>query len=140
MGTPLLSESALIQEGDELLPEDDVKFLKRKGYSYRAQREASSVLLVILGFVLPDAYTPSICDLLIVLPAGYPGGNPDMFWTTPGISLVRGGGPLTADHIQAFLGRSWQRWSRHYQTTWRSGIDGLETYMGAVRSELMRGL
>jgi hypothetical protein len=39
------------------------------------------------------------------------------------------------------VGRSWQRWSRHFAAgQWQSGIDGLESFLALVRRELERSV
>jgi hypothetical protein len=43
--------------------------------------------------------------------------------------------------IDKHLGRSWQRWSRHFVAgQWKSGIDGLESFMALVRRELEKSV
>src|SRR4051812_48892405 len=96
------------------LLEDDEDFLKAKGYSYEATAENSVVNLVIKNFPLPSAYEPNTVDLLIRLPAGYPQGNPDMFWTDPHVRRKNGVDPQAASVEETYLGRRWQRWSRHW--------------------------
>jgi len=37
---------------------------------------------------------------------------------------------------EQYLGRSWQRWSRHFAAgQWQSGVDGLESYIALMRAE-----
>jgi hypothetical protein len=74
------------------------------------------------------------------LPAGYPNAHPDMFWTFPDVKLANGSWPKSSEHHYAYDGRNWQRWSRHYQGKWRAGIDGLRSYLAAVRTEIAKGI
>jgi len=75
-------------------------------------------------------------DFLIQLPKGYPDVRPDMFYVTPWLKLVSGGGyPKAADVPLQFLGRNWQRWSRH-QDQWRPGIDGIWTMLRRIDAAL----
>lgn len=123
-----------------MLLEDDEQFLQEKGYAYTAALENSVVHVVISGFPLPEAYTPTSADLLIRLPPGYPQGNPDMFWTRPVVALANGSVPVGAGAHETHLGQSWQRWSRHWGHAWRAGVDTLRTFIAAVQAELKRGV
>jgi hypothetical protein len=124
----------------ELLPELDREFLEEKEYVFEAIQRGGEIHLIISGFQLPASYAPSRCDLLIILPAGYPNSNPDMFWTYPTVKLANGAWPIQAQHHQVHGDRNWQRWSRHFQLAWRSGVDGLRPYLAAVRKELAKGI
>jgi len=70
---------------------------------------------------------------------GYPDVAPDMWWFDPPVRR-RDGQPIPATEvIERYLGRSWQRWSRHFAAgQWRSGVDGLESFLALVRKELER--
>ena len=123
-----------------MLPEIDVEFLREKGFVFETIREGGFVNLVIRDCPLPPVYKPSVVDLLIRLPAGYPNVNPDMFWTRPTVSLVNGGAPPLAANVQeTYNGVPWQRWSRHING-WRLGIDGLRSFWASTRRELDKGL
>src|SRR6266542_4356705 len=122
------------------LLEADEEFLKRKGYLHEVTLENSVTNLVIKDFPLPLAYSPSAADLLIRLPAGYPQGNPVMFWTFPHVRRVGGGDPQAASVEETYLGRKWQRWSRHWNSPWRPGSDGLHTFIAATICELDKGI
>lgn len=122
------------------LLEDDRKYLEASGFEFEAIDQPGETCLVIKGFKLPEHYTPGTVEMLIKLPMAFPNSNPDMFWTNPTVTLAKGGTPLRADVYETYLGRSWQRWSRHWSAPWRPGVDGLNTYLASIRSELMRGL
>lgn len=124
--------------GNHLLPEDDAQFLRAKALKYEVRQNSGELLLLILEYPLPGSYTPGSCTLLLKLPPGYPNTNPDMFWTTPGVTLVNGAVPAAAEVIEVYEGTKWQRWSRHAQQ-WRPGVDNLQTKLRTVRSELERG-
>src|SRR5580765_6653797 len=109
----------MIQEGDDLLPDGDVEYLKSKAFQYRAVQDGGVVALTILEFELPSLYAPAKCELMVRLPSSYPNANPDMFWTIPTITRANGGSPQAADVFEVYLSRRWQRWSRHFQGTWR---------------------
>jgi hypothetical protein len=57
-----------------------------------------------------------------------------------GVNDTPGGGmPQACEARETYLGRNWQRWSRHWQVEWRAGVDNLETYIGAILHELNKG-
>ena len=132
---------------EELLPEEDVQFLRVK-YPEAKVYEAGSELHVLLpSFPFPSGYTPRVADLLLRLQPGYPDAKPDMFWTMPDVKLVSGAWPTASEHHEvpgAGAGSevytvAWQRWSRHTSDMpWRPGIDGLRHYVAAIKNELSR--
>ena len=121
-----------------VLPAEDVAYLERRGYRYKAELENGFVCLIIYGYVLPCGYTSSTVDLLLRLAAGWPDAKPDMFWMDPAVGYAKGGGPGQAQVRETYLGRSWQRFSRHLPDgLWRTG-DGLETWMTQIAETLRR--
>lgn len=123
-------------DGDpqELLPEIDREFLLEKGYAFDVAQAGAEMHVILRDFSFPPAYTPQTADLLIILPAGYPNANPDMFWTFPDVKRAAGGWPTTGDAHHVYGDRNWQRWSRHFQGTWRTGVDNLRTYSGCRKN------
>jgi len=88
---------------------------------------------------LPPGLNVTTADLLIRLQPGYPDLPPDMWWFSPALSLASGGVIQATQVTENHLGRTWQRWSRHFQPgQWRSGIDGLESYVALIDRELAR--
>jgi hypothetical protein len=128
-----------------MLPEVDEAYLKDGGFNYTltelTQAQNVETLLVIVDYELPASYSPRHVDLLIRLLPGYPKTPPDMFWTTPGVTLTsNGAAPQAAEPLEEYAGRKWQRWSRHFDATkWRQMVDGVETYLRAIKTELARG-
>jgi len=62
-----------------------------------------------------------------------------MWWFSPSIKLADGRVAPATEATERHIGRDWQRWSRHFQAgQWRSGIDGLESYLALIRHELAR--
>jgi hypothetical protein len=97
--------------------------------------------VVLRGYVLPTGYNQSRSDLLLRLSPGYPDVPPDMWWFDPPVRLADGRAVQATDSIEHHLGRSWQRWSRHFSAgQWRSGIDCLESFLALIRKELERCL
>jgi hypothetical protein len=130
----------LTEEIEDLLPEGDREFLISKGYDFKAKRVGADIHVVIANFPFPKAYAPSTANLLVILPAGYPNANLDMFRTVPDVKLVNGGWPKNADNRETHDGVSWQRWSRHFQSAWRQGIDNIRTFIASVKHELEKGI
>jgi hypothetical protein len=122
-----------------VLPEEDIEFLTSKGYDYTVTPEGGELTVVIANFPFPSAYTPRTAEMLIRLVPGYPNSKPDMFWTIPDVKLTSGAYPDRAEHKENYLGRTWQRWSRHWGSEWQPGVDGLQTFIGAIVHELNRG-
>lgn len=129
-----------VAEEVDLLPELDREFLAEKEYSYTAAKVGGEVHVIIREFHFPAAYALRKADVLIILPAGYPDAHPDMFWTYPDVRRANGNWPINSDQHQVYGDRNWQRWSRHYQGQWRAGIDGLRSYLAAVRTEIAKGV
>jgi hypothetical protein len=121
-----------------MLPEIDHQFLAEKGIEFEIQQSGGDTYVLIKNFKLPEAYSPTLCTLLLKLPPGYPASNPDMFWTTPGVRLKTGNYPIAADVHEIYVGIQWQRWSRH-SNTWRSGVDNLKSKLRSVQTELCKG-
>lgn len=130
----------LVEDVEDLVPEIDRDFLVEKGYKFSARRVGADVHVVIENFPFPAAYTPRVANLLIILPAGYPNANLDMFRTIPDVMLASGGWPKNADNRETYEAVSWQRWSRHFNSAWRQGIDNLRTFAASIKHELDKGL
>ncbi len=121
------------------LPANDQAYLDERGGGYRVVLEANVTCIVLESFRLPAGYDRPQADLLLRLQPGYPDVPPDMWWFDPPVRFGDGGAPPATESMEPYLGRTWQRWSRHLSAgQWRSGIDCLETFIALVRSELRR--
>ncbi len=121
----------------DLLADNELEYLRSKGLDFEAQLEGSMISLVIKGYTLPVGYHPSEVDLLLRLPLQFPQVPPDMFWTDPVVSYANGGTPSQTQVRESHVGRSWQRWSRHFgRSRWRPGTDDLRSYLRLIRSTL----
>jgi Prokaryotic E2 family E len=121
------------------LPQSDLTHLAQRGCEYSVTAEANMICVVLRGYALPAGYNQSRSDLLLRLSPGYPDVPPDMWWFDPPVKLADGRSIQATDSIENHLGRSWQRWSRHFSSgQWRSGIDCLESFLALVRKELER--
>jgi len=97
--------------------------------------EDGSVLnLVFKDYPIPPGYNCSTADLLIRIPLAYPDAGPDMFWTSPTLTLVNGTAPKNGDLLETYIGHQWRRFSWH--TIWKPTIDNLHGYMHFVRRRL----
>jgi hypothetical protein len=130
----------LVEDVEDLVPEVDREFLLAKGYKFKAKRVGADVHIIIEDFSLPAAYAPRAANMLIVLPAGYPNANLDMFRTIPDVRLTSGAWPKNADARETHDGVSWQRWSRHFNSAWRQGVDNLKTFIASIKHELEKGI
>jgi hypothetical protein len=121
-----------------MLPADDVSFLNRHLFQWAVQPESGFVCIVIRGYALPPGFDVATSDLLVRLPLGFPDAVPDMWWFDPPLRIARTGAmPPASEVIETHLGRSWQRWSRHFPTgAWRPGRSGLESFFALIRKEL----
>lgn len=123
------------------LPEFDREYLEAKGYQFQGVTDSNMNGLIIKDYELPkEKYNHEKSDLLILLPQGYPDTRPDMWYFYPEILLAPSNHPARQTQARLiFEGKSWQRWSRHYPATeWRSGIDGIHTYLKKVDEALRK--
>lgn len=119
------------------LPEPDIAFLERAGIPHRVFEEGGMLNVELLEFPLPDGLNAGRANVLFRLSPSYPDTPPDMWWVIPHLTPVGGGQIPATEVIETIDGRSWQRWSRHLDPSlWRSGIDGLESYVRLLRNEL----
>lgn len=124
-----------------MLPSNDSNYLAdhANNGSHTLASEGNMMCLVFHDFPLPAGFDREKSDLLLRFPSGYPDVPLDMWWFDPPIRRVDGRTIPATEVIEHYLDRSWQRWSRHLPTgQWRSGIDGLESYLALLRRELER--
>lgn len=122
-----------------MLPSDDRECLEARQVQYSEVIEDGMTCLVLHDFPLPDGLRPGRSDLLLRLAPGYPDVAPDMWWFDPPI-LRPDGQPIPQTEVtEHYLGRTWQRWSRHFNAgQWLSGVDSLESFLALVSRELAR--
>lgn len=121
------------------LPEFDRAYLFMKEYHFEEKIETSKNGLIIRNWVLPSGkFNLSTADLLILIPNGYPDIKPDMWYFYPDLLLSQTNKlPRQTQARIIFEGKSWQRWSRHFSANeWRSGIDGIHTYIKKIQIAL----
>lgn len=121
------------------LPLNDQAYLEARGLTFETTSESNMTCVLLRGYPLPEGYDRSRSDLLLRLSPGYPDVPPDMWWFDPPVKLSNGRVVQATECIEQHLGRSWQRWSRHFnQRQWRSGVDCLESFLALIRKELER--
>ncbi|MHB1214223.1 MAG: multiubiquitin domain-containing protein [Thiobacillus sp.] len=124
-------------EGLMGLPEADQRYLDSHGITAEMISDGPHTGVVLKQMLVPaEKFNHLATDLLVILPPGYPDIAPDMFFCDPWLTLVSAGRyPTCADRPHEFLGRNWQRWSRH-NSSWRPGIDGLHTMIKRIEHAL----
>lgn len=124
-----------------MLPSHDEEYLAEKGLVFEYHSEGK-LLLVIRDYPLPVGYVPEKTDLLIEIPPGYPGVRLDMFYVDPPVVYASGEKPPATEATASFIGRTWQRFSRHLtdQSPWRPGVDGLSSFMALIRHDLEKAV
>jgi hypothetical protein len=123
----------------KFLPEADRDYLLDKSWHFREVLDGTHKGIVLVDFPLPSGkYNYEKVDILIIFPSGYPDSAPDMFYVFPPLLLMPINRPArAADATFQFEGRSWQRWSRHFdRQEWRAGIDSLRSYLKKVENAL----
>ncbi len=121
------------------LPAVDTGYLTERAGQHAVRTESGMICVVLPQFPLPPGFDQTHSDLLLRLSAGYPDVPPDMWWFDPPVKMANGGTIPATEVREAHLGRTWQRWSRHFIAgQWRSGVDCLETFLGLIQRELRR--
>jgi hypothetical protein len=123
-----------------MLPANDITYLRASFPQYSVVSEGGMVCAIISDFTLPLGLSVGSADLLLRLSPGYPDVPPDMWWFSPAVRRQDGSTIQATELTEHYLGRQWQRWSRHLTAgQWRSGVDSLESYLALVRRELNAG-
>jgi len=124
-----------------VLPSNDTKYLAERAVNHSITTEANMTCVVVRDYSLPRGFDRPHSDLLLRFNAGYPDVAPDMWWFDPPLRRVDGQQIPATEVIERHLGRSWQRWSRHLVAgQWRSGVDGVKSFLAMVRRELERSV
>ena len=123
------------------LPEQDMAYLIERDIPYEIVAESGMTCVVFQGWSLPKGFDRLTSDLLIRLSPGYPDIQPDMWWFSPPVLRADGQNLPNTNVTEQYLGRSWQRWSRHFSGgQWNPGIDGLGSYLALIRQDMERGI
>jgi Prokaryotic E2 family E len=121
------------------LPAIDTGYLRDRVFQHSVIVDGGMICVVMRGFPLPNGFNRGTSDLLLRLSPGYPDVAPDMWWFDPPVALANGKIIPATEVRESYLGRTWQRWSRHFAAgQWRSGVDTLETFLALIHRELRR--
>jgi hypothetical protein len=122
-----------------LIPERDAAFLRERGFDWEVLPDPGGAAYVIVrGFdVGVGGFTPAATNLMVRIPPQYPMTPLDMWYCDPPIRLSATGQFAQASEVmEAHLGRSWQRFSRHLNGGWRAGVDNLRSFFALIQREL----
>lgn len=120
-----------------MLPPNDQDHLTERAPGHSVQAEGGMICVLLPDFPLGAGFDRSSADLLLRLSPGYPDVPPDMWWFNPPVRRLDGAEIAATQVVETYLGRVWQRWSRHLQPgQWRSGVDSLRSYLALVCKEL----
>jgi hypothetical protein len=118
-----------------LLPEDS-QYLTDRGITFEVHEEAGMTCLLLPSWPLPEGLSAETADVLLRLSPGYPDIPPDMWWANPPLRRADGGEIPATQVTEQHLGRSWQRWSRHFNAgQWQPGIDRLSGFLALMANE-----
>jgi len=121
------------------LPAADSQYLADRDLTHEVALESGAICVLLSDWPLPAGYTPGARDLLLRLSPAYPDAGPDMWWFSPAVIRVDGRVIPGTESQEYHLGRTWQRWSRHFNAgQWLASVDGLESYLALVAKELRR--
>lgn len=121
------------------LPARDVKFLNERGLDWQLLPDPQgAVCLVVKGFdVAGGGFAPATTELMIRIPQQYPMTPLDMWYCDPPIRIAATGQFAAASEVlETHLGRQWQRFSRHLNSGWQPGVDGLRSFFVLIQREL----
>jgi hypothetical protein len=123
------------------LPRSDIAYLDERGIVHEIVPESGMLCVVMPQWPLPSGLDRGAADLLLRLCPGYPDVPPDMWWFSPAVHLANGTALPATSVMETYLGRQWQRWSRHFTNgQWQSGVDGLASYLALIRHDLARSV
>ena len=123
------------------LPVLDLKYLQERDIKHSVTNEGNMTCLVLSEYCLPPGLNVPRSDLLLRLSPGYPDVPPDMWWFSPTVMRADGRQIEATQVMEHYLGRRWQRWSRHFnQGQWRPSIDCLESFLALIRREIERSV
>ena len=121
------------------LPTQDAAFLAERKFSTELHPDpGGGAFLVIKNFdVSGGGFIPTNTNLMIRIPAQYPMTPLDMWYCDPPIRIAATGQYAPASEvIETHMNRTWQRFSRHLNGTWKPGIDSIRSFFVFIQREL----
>ena len=122
------------------LPERDNQFLAERGFDWECVTDPNGggQCVVIKGFnVSGGGFAPPATDLMIRIPPQYPMTPLDMWYCNPPIRIGQTGQFAQASEVtENYIGRNWQRFSRHLNGKWKPGVDSLRSFFTLIQREL----
>lgn len=115
--------------------ETAVRQLEDRGFEVTRCDDVKYAVLILEAYRLPPGWSKTETRLLLKLPASFPNGKPDMFWTDEDLTLASGGEPSKAQVFEVICGRRWRRFSWHPQG-WTPGKDDIHTFLEFVDQRL----
>lgn len=124
---------------DFRLPDADEAYLDGRGLPWEAVVDGGQHWLLVHDWPIPSGYNCKMATLALMMPPAYPDAALDMVYFDPPISRIDGQ-TIPALSTHQAMGKSWQRWSRHYTPTnpWRIGEDDISTHLILVDTWLQR--
>lgn len=120
------------------LPTDEVEGFAALYPQWEALREAGKNWLLVHGFAVPPGYNVGAVDLVVQIPPGYSRERLDMVYVFPVLSLQSGRSIPAVESRETIDGRSFQRWSRHYD--WDPARHNLSIHLQFAREWFEREL
>ena len=121
-----------------MLPSDDRAYLAERFPEFDESVADGMLCVVLPGYSPPSGLAPNRADLLLRLSPNYPDVPPDMWWFHPAVTRLDGGAIPNTQVTEQYLGKTWQRWSRHLEShQWRPGADSLPSYLAVLEKNLM---
>lgn len=120
--------------------EEDQSFANRHAGQVERVVDGGNRWVLIHDLQVPEGYNVRMVTAAVILPNGYPMCGPDMVYFYPALSLNSGKKIHAAEARMTILGKSYQRWSRHFtpNAPWRPEEDSLETYCLMIQSWLRK--
>jgi len=121
------------------LPARDEVFLSDRGWRWELQPDpAGGGYLVVSNFdVSGGGFSPSNTDLMVRIPPQYPLTALDMWYCNPPIRIAKTGQFAQAsEHMEQHIGKTWQRFSRHLNGSWKPNLDCLRSFFVFIQREL----
>lgn len=120
---------------DNAVIDKEVEELRQKGFGVARSDTDKFAILIIDAYRLPAGWSKEETRLMLKLPASYPNGKPDMFWTDEDLMLANGSVPEKGDVIEEHNGEKWRRFSWHPKS-WTPGRDNIHTFLAFVDRRL----